>query len=173
MMYGWINDCVEKLVLEKFGSEAWAKIKEEAGVTVPDGEWVRHHYYPDSITYNLVAAASAALSVDSAVVLELFGGYFLNFVKNAEYDNLLKIQGNSLKEWLSSVNDLHRHLSVNLPKIRAPEFSCFDDPDNKGQSLVLHYYSQRGGGLAPLVVGKKKKHLYFSISNLLLTFSHI
>jgi hypothetical protein len=100
-----------------------------------------------------VAAAAAALSVDSSVVLELFGTYFINFVKNAEYDNLLKIQGNSLKEWLSSVNDLHHHLSITLPHIQAPEFWCTDDPENMGNSIILRYFSKRGGGLAPLVVG--------------------
>jgi hypothetical protein len=156
-MYGWINDCVEKLVIEKFSLDAWEKIKRDAGVDISNGQWIRHKYYPDQTTLNLVAAAAAALSVDSSVVLELFGTYFINFVRKVEYENLLKIQGNSLKEWLSSVNDLHRHLSISLPDIIAPEFFCYDDEEIKGETIILKYFSKRGGSLAPLVVGTRMK----------------
>ena len=51
-MYGWIQDCIEALVLENFGAGVWAKIKQEAGITTPNGAFGRHTYYEDSVTYD-------------------------------------------------------------------------------------------------------------------------
>ena len=59
-MYGWINDCVEKLVIAKFGIETWHAIKQKAGCKVMDGGWIRLQSYPDSVTLDLVAAASGS-----------------------------------------------------------------------------------------------------------------
>ena len=148
-MYGWINDCVEKLVIEKFGLEAWHAIKEKAGCTMPDGAWVRLDTYPDGDTVNLVMAAAEALNVGADDVLELFGQYFIQFVKKEGYANLLRCQGDSLKGWMNSINDLHLHLEHTMPEIVAPEFWCIDDPEVKG-ALILRYRSQRGTLLAPL-----------------------
>ena len=40
-MLGWINDCVEKFVIDKFGEKAWEGVKEEAGCNVPVGGFVQ------------------------------------------------------------------------------------------------------------------------------------
>lgn len=55
-MYGIVNDAIHKLVVEKFGEAAWSNIKKNAGVTVDS--FVTTEFYPDSITYSLVGAAS-------------------------------------------------------------------------------------------------------------------
>jgi guanylate cyclase soluble subunit beta len=119
-MYGWINDCVKKLVITKFGQEAWNSICLKAGI-LNTLEWIRHQYYPDSDTYDLVGAASATLGVEADTVLEVFGQYFMDFVRGHGYENMLRCQGSSLREWLGNINDLHKHLQSNLPELVAPE----------------------------------------------------
>ena len=46
-MFGWINDCTEKLVISKFGVETWHAVKEKAGCTVKDGGFIRHERYSE------------------------------------------------------------------------------------------------------------------------------
>ena len=66
-MYGWINDCVEKLVVEKFGRATWLAIKEAAGLSeFQEGDFIRLEHYPDKMTFDLVAAASKILCVEQA-----------------------------------------------------------------------------------------------------------
>jgi hypothetical protein len=67
--YGWINDSIEALVLEKFGAEIWDKVKAEAKCDVPNGAWVRHQYYDDATTYALAISVGKVLNLDLAVVV--------------------------------------------------------------------------------------------------------
>jgi len=96
-MLGWINDCIEKLVIEKFGVEAWHAIKEKAGCSVKDGEFLKLDQYSDTSTIGLVVAASevSGLSVDQ--ILEVFGVYFVGYIKTEGYENLLCCQGSTVK----------------------------------------------------------------------------
>ena len=58
-MYGLINRAVRGLVTEQFGEEAWTKIRTRAGVE--DDDFVSMSSYDDSVTYDLVAAATEEL----------------------------------------------------------------------------------------------------------------
>eukprot|EP00957_Ditylum_brightwellii_P017920 1350040-Ditylum_brightwellii.AAC.1 len=146
-MFGWINDCTEQLVITKFGIEKWHEIKEKAGCSVKDHGFVRHQYYPDSSTVNLVVAASDVLGIPVSGVLEAFGQFFMEFVRKNGYENLLRCQGSTLRLWLSNLNALHDHLQSSLPAgFVAP------DCDSVQGSILLHYFSKRGSLLCPLVV---------------------
>lgn len=48
-MLGWINDCVEQLVLDKFGVDAWHLVKEKAGCDTPDGGFLKLEHYSDKV----------------------------------------------------------------------------------------------------------------------------
>uniref|UniRef100_A0A7S2EGV0 guanylate cyclase n=1 Tax=Ditylum brightwellii TaxID=49249 RepID=A0A7S2EGV0_9STRA len=156
-MFGWINDCTEQLVITKFGIEKWHEIKEKAGCSVKDHGFVRHQYYPDSSTVNLVVAASDVLGIPVSGVLEAFGQFFMEFVRKNGYENLLRCQGSTLRLWLSNLNALHDHLQSSLPAgFVAPVFWC-EDCDSVQGSILLHYFSKRGSLLCPLVVGVVKE----------------
>ena len=76
-MYGWIQETIEALVLEKFGSEAWQKVKLEAGLaSFPTGGFARNEYYNDAITMNLVRALCNVCKLDMESALVLFWGIF-------------------------------------------------------------------------------------------------
>lgn len=165
-MFGWINDCTEKLVLSKFGVEVWHQVKEKAGCVVGDGCFVRHEYYPDESTVALVVAASEVLGITVDQVLEAFGTYFMEFTRAEGYESLLQCQGNTLQSWLSNMNALHDHLESSLPRgMVKPVFWCENDDDND-YAMILHYYSKRGNLLVPLVIGvvKEVARFHFSIN---------
>jgi guanylate cyclase soluble subunit beta len=157
-MFGWINDCTEKLIVSKFGLETWHEVKKKAGCLVEDGGFVRHEYYPDESTVQLVVAASGILGLTVDQVLEAFGTYFMEFTRAEGFENLLQCQGNTLQSWLSNMNALHDHLESSLPRgMVKPVFWCEDDDDNNEGAMIFHYYSKRGNLLVPIVVGVVKE----------------
>jgi hypothetical protein len=172
-MFGWINDCTESLVCSSFGEETWQKIKEKAGCTVEDGGFLRYQYYKDSDTVELVVAASEVLNITVDEVLFAFGDYFVGYVKDNGYANVLECLGSNLRDWLSNLNSLHDHLQASYPKgFVAPVFWSEDDEDFElstagadSNAILVHYFSHRGSLLVPLVVGLIKRIAkdYFSI----------
>lgn len=165
-MFGWINDCTECLVLTKFGEETWQQIKEKAGCEVQDGGFLRYKYYPDSDTVELVVAAAEVLGIGVDDVLFAFGDYFIDYVQENGYSNVLECLGSNLRDWLSNLNSLHDHLQASYPKgFVAPVFWSEDDEESKEGAILVHYFSHRGSLLVPLVVGviKKLARCYFDI----------
>ena len=165
-MFGWINDCTECLVLEKFGNETWQDIKEKAGCEVKDGGFLRYKYYPDSDTVQLVVAASEVLGIGVDDVLFAFGDYFIDYVRENGYSNVLECLGSNLRDWLSNLNSLHDHLQASYPKgFVAPVFWSEEDEESTEGAILVHYFSHRGSLLVPLVVGviKKVSVVYFDI----------
>jgi hypothetical protein len=58
-MLGWINDCIEKLILDKFDVDMWHAVKEKAGLSdTQDGGFLKLEHYSDKSTVDLVEAAS-------------------------------------------------------------------------------------------------------------------
>jgi hypothetical protein len=150
-MLGWINDCIEKLVVEKFDREVWHIVKQKAGCSVRDGDFSKLEHYSDKSTLDLVAAASEVSGLTVDQILETFGGYFVHYVRAEGYDNLLCCQGSTLKDWASNINAIHEHLQATFPtKMIMPQFWC---EDGENGSLLLHYYSKRGSMLSPLAKG--------------------
>ena len=96
-MYGWINSCVKQLVIEKFGQAAWDAILEKVSYSPSAVKPIRHEHYPDNETYDLVTACTEVLGVGADTVLEVFGQYFLHFVQEHGYENMLRAQGSSLR----------------------------------------------------------------------------
>lgn len=152
-MLGWINDCVEKLVISKFGVDTWHTIKDEAGCTVADGGFYKLDVYPDKSTVDLVMAATEVSGLSAEAVLETFGAFFVQYVKDEGYENLLACQGSNLKDFMANINAMHQHLQNTFPKkMTMPQFLVEDDESGDG-SLLLHYHSKRGSLLAPLAKG--------------------
>jgi hypothetical protein len=121
-MYGWINDVIRSLVLEKFGQETWEAILAKAGET--DKTCLRYEYFSDSVTLRLFASMSALLHTSLSDVMESFGEFFIQLMSRQGYSSLMKCLGNTLMEWLSNVDMLHVHLCSTHSKILAPHFRC-------------------------------------------------
>ncbi len=54
-------------------------------------------------------------------VLEVYGDYFLSYVADKGYRNLLTMQGETLLEFLANIDGLHRHLQQSLVHLRPPQ----------------------------------------------------
>lgn len=108
-------------VLHSFGEETWQLIVEKTGCENSAG-WLKDNIYPDSATFDIVSAATDILGYEKEELFDRYGKYFLTYVVENGYENLLYCLGSNLREWLSNVNMLHRHLSLTLPQIAAPEF---------------------------------------------------
>lgn len=80
-------------MVTKFGLETWHEIKEKAGCQVDDGGFLRYEYYPDKDTVDLVVAASEVLDLSVDQVLYAFGDYFIDYVQQNGYSNVLECLG--------------------------------------------------------------------------------
>lgn len=146
-MYGLINQAIRGLVIENFGEEMWARIRTSAGVETDD--FVSMQSYDDAVTYELVGAASKELDLPAETVLETFGKYWVNYVGQENYGELMNAAGDDLPTFLENLDQMHARIMLSFPELNPPTFRVTDRSEN---SLVLHYHSERPG-LAPLVVG--------------------
>ena len=146
-MYGLVNKAVEGLVCSQFGEETWEKIKSKAGVT--EVAFVSNKGYPDSLTYDLVAAASEVLGMSSRDILIAFGEYWVLETARKSYGELMTAGGSSLPEFLQKLPNFHARVSLIFPKLKPPSFRVSEVTE---RSLRLHYSSHREG-LEDFVVG--------------------
>ncbi|BBM86917.1 heme NO-binding domain-containing protein [Candidatus Uabimicrobium amorphum] len=146
-MYGLVNKAIEDLVCDRFGCEAWLKIKEKANVKIDN--FIGMDHYDDQITYDLVAAASESLGMCGRDILEAFGEYWILYTAREGYKEMLDLAGSTFVTFLQNLDALHTHIGSLMPNLQPPSFSCSDVTEN---SLLLHYYSHRKG-LAPMVIG--------------------
>ncbi|KAK5875356.1 hypothetical protein CesoFtcFv8_027840 [Champsocephalus esox] len=138
-MYGFINSCMQSLVMEKFGQETWDKLSSLPGV--PDS-FMTYTVYDDVLTVSLVQEASSLLDVSAEVLLKLFGEHFFAFCKKAGYDTMLRTLGGNLTEFIGNLDSLHSYLALSYEKMNAPSFRVEMTDDGK---MLLHYYSDRKG----------------------------
>ncbi len=149
-MYGLVNKAIKELIVSEHGEASWQRVRTAAGVDVD--EFIRMEQYPDSLTYDLVAAASEELGVPPVKVLEVFGGHWVKYTGQQGYGDLLDMAGATLFDFLENLDALHTRVGLNMDKLRPPSFEVEDRTDH---SLVLHYRSVRDG-LAPMVTGLLK-----------------
>ncbi|XP_030834771.1 guanylate cyclase soluble subunit beta-2-like [Strongylocentrotus purpuratus] len=146
-LYGSVNVSIKDLVTEKWGNETWEKIRIKAGV---DDRFVKFDMYPDSITYQIVGAASEVLGVDGNVVLETFGVYWVVWCMRCGYDALFRALGGTLSDFMANLDFLHSvYMKTLYPKMTVPSFRV---EELENDEMILHYYSNRRG-LGSIVYG--------------------
>lgn len=151
-MFGFVNHAIELLVTRNFGDETWEKIKETAKLDL-DGQFILRNVYDDSISYDLVGAASQVLGLPASAILELFGALFFDFCQESGYGNILHVLGSNIRDFLQNLDALHDHLQTIYPGMKAPSFTCTEAEDG---ATILHYYSDRPG-LEHIVIGLVRK----------------
>lgn len=146
-MYGLVNKAVEDLVVSNFGMEKWETIKAKAGVEVES--FLSNESYPDSVTYDLVAAASEILETPADKILEAFGRHWVLKTAAQSYGAMLKGGGRSLREFLINLPNFHTRVMMIFRDLKPPRFECSEIGET---SLKLHYHTHRAG-LSHFVVG--------------------
>ena len=146
-MYGLVNKAIEQMVRAEYGAPTWEAIKQRAEVDV--AAFVSMNQYHDDVTYRLVGAASDVLGLPQADILKAFGRYWMLYTSKEGYDQLLRMTGDSLAEFLQNLDSMHARIGLIYPHVQPPSFQC---TDVTASSLRLHYFSDRPG-LTPMVVG--------------------
>lgn len=146
-MYGMVNKAVQGLITSRFGEDAWQRVKARA--KVEDEIFLSNESYPDSVTYDLVAAASEELKLPAEQVLHAFGEYWILETARRGYGALLDAAGSTIPEFLQNLPSFHARVRLIFPNLQPPRF---ETTDVTADSLKLHYFSDRPG-LAPFMVG--------------------
>lgn len=81
-----------------------------------------HQVYDDEMTFKLVTAASNVSGLPVEVCLEEFGKHFLVYCQKNGYDQILRVLGSNLYDFLTNLDNLHDHLASIYPGMRAPSF---------------------------------------------------
>ncbi|KAM7365499.1 hypothetical protein PAMP_016419 [Pampus punctatissimus] len=139
LQYGFINSCLQSLVMEKFGQETWNKLSSLPGV---QDTFMTYTVYDDILTLSLVQEACSLLDISADVFLKLFGEHFFMFCKQAGYDTMLRTLGGNLVEFIGNLDALHNYLALSYQEMNAPSFRVEMTDDGK---MLLHYYSDRKG----------------------------
>jgi predicted hydrocarbon binding protein len=146
-MYGMVNAAIQELICSRFGEDKWDEITTKAGVEIE--EFSRMSQYPDEVTYKLVGAASEALGLPADDVMQAFGEFWGLYTGQVGYGHLFAMAGNSLRDFLLNLDNLHSRVGQNFKELVPPSFT-FDDIS--AETLRMHYHSQRAG-LCPMVIG--------------------
>ena len=145
-MYGLVNQAVKGFVLDNHGAEMWGKIHTKAGA--PES-FAAMSPYEDSITYNLVGAASELLNVPAEKILRGFGEYWVDKVATAHYEAIMNKSGQTFVDFVKNLDHMHQRIRVTFPNYNPPSFRVKElSPDR----LQVDYYSDRAG-LLPFVEG--------------------
>ncbi|KAM8722710.1 guanylate cyclase soluble subunit beta-2, partial [Acanthopagrus schlegelii] len=139
LQYGFINSCLQSLVIERFGQDTWDKL---SSLPVFQDTFNTYTVYDDIVTLSLVQETCSLLDVSADVFLKLFGGHFFTFCKHAGYDTMLKTLGGNLVEFIGNLDALHSYLALSYQEMNAPSFRVEMADDGK---MLLHYYSDRKG----------------------------
>jgi guanylate cyclase soluble subunit beta len=146
-MYGLINNALQSMVREKFGDEQWLAVLKESGV--PEDSFLTMRSYEDSVTYDLVHAASRVLDAPAETCLEMFGEYWVLETAVKSYGALLDTAGDDLVTFLNNMNALHDRITGTFLNYIPPEFRVESFEGNRHR---IHYISQREG-LTHFVLG--------------------
>ena len=146
-MHGVVNQAIEGLISQRFGTEAWEEIR--IASQCADTTFYNNHNYSDTVTYALVVNASKILDMDIQTLLFEFGKYWVLTIAAEKYAALLHSAGKGLREFLVNLPNFHSRVMLYYPEITPPEFKVLEVSDT---TLELHYFSKRPG-LHPFVSG--------------------
>ena len=145
-MYGLVNKAIKDLVTTAAGEDAWRRVSSGAGLE--NGDFIEATSYDDEVTFSLVQAASEELGQPPEAILFEFGRHWILYTGREGWDSLFSLGGNSVKSFLTELDDMHARVQVAMPESRMPKFSVIEIPDG----LEVQYRSHRAG-LAPMVSG--------------------
>ncbi len=139
-MYGLLLDSIQKFITENYGERCWETVRQKVGLK---NRWfVTHEVYSDQVMRDLVAAVSVELGQEPAIIMRLFGEYFVQSVGQYGYARLLRVLGRDLRDFLNGLDDLHEYLRVSYPKMKPPSFYCEQETEH---GMLLHYTTSRKG----------------------------
>lgn len=140
-MHGLIHILFKDFIVEKFGTETWAKILAKCGVEddslILDGS----QQYEDSLTFAAVEAGVEILGVSKDMAMELFGEYFQIRAIDMGFKRMLHSMGSDLQELMTNLNEMHHALERDFRQSKFPFFETA--PYSTPGTFLLTYKSAR------------------------------
>ena len=146
-VYGLVNQGLQDYVSSVGGDVMWRSVRKAAGVETE--VFVSANIYTDTMTYELVAAASRVLGMPADELLRAFGKHWIRYTARRGYGAIFDTMGRTLAEFLGNLDMMHTRLSLSMPGLRPPSFVCEPLENDR---IRVEYRSERDG-LAPMVVG--------------------
>lgn len=141
-MYGLLCENLRYMILEKHGEAMWTKVRELAGVR--SQSFVLHNVYSDA-TVLCMAQAYAELTLTKVDnIMKELGVSFVTFVEKNGYNQLLKVLGRNMRDFLNGLDSLHEYLRFSYTHLKPPSF--FVEMET-ARGMILHYRSKRVGFL--------------------------
>ena len=88
-MYGLLLEAIKEYITEEYGEAKWLEICAVAKVN--NKCFSTHNIYAENLIPDISQAASTVLGQNGDDLMESFGGYFVGFVGQFGYDNVLKV----------------------------------------------------------------------------------
>ena len=150
-MYGLICENLRNLIITKHGEDTWSQVKELAGLK--SQSFVLHDIYEDNTVSRIVNAYARVTGESTDDIMHQTGVNFVGFVEENGYDQLLKVLGRNLRDFLNGLDSLHDYLRFSYTKLKPPSFYVEKETAN---GMILHYASKRFGFLN-YVIGQIKE----------------
>lgn len=146
-MYGLINAALRELIVSRHGHAVWEKIASIAAPEISSFDTMAP--YPDGLTLRILETARDVTGVEVDLLIDQLGESWVGYTDRQGYGPLFDIAGDSLPDFLLSLNTLHARVGRSFTGLRPPSFH-FDHVGAHG--LRMHYVSTRDG-LCPMIFG--------------------
>ncbi len=119
-MYGMIHRAARTMSIEVLGEPGWNALATASGFD--ESDFLSAQVYPDPRTLALVSAIAneTGLSVDGA--LHAFGRFWINWADKSAYASVMRMNGDTLVEFLSNLDRMHANIQRVMPETRLPSF---------------------------------------------------
>ncbi|CAE7365088.1 gcy-36, partial [Symbiodinium sp. KB8] len=154
-MHGLIHVFFRRFVIQTAGEEIWKKILDKVISADREQVFLALTAHPDGLTFAALDTFCALVKQPLPVVLERFGGFFVQHVAEEGYLTFLKSLGGNLFQFLSNINILHHTIERDSKAAVFPLFSVKHldgDPKSEHHVFLLTYGSMRPG-LTPFLTG--------------------
>ncbi|XP_071453162.1 soluble guanylate cyclase 88E-like [Hetaerina americana] len=139
-MYGLLLENLSEFIKAAYGEDSWEEIRRMASVDQPS--FSIHQVYSEGLIPKLAKKAIEVLGITEKEFFDQMGVYFVAFVGQYGYDQVLSVLGRQLRDFLNGLDNLHEYLKFSYPRMKAPSFICENETED---GLTLHYRSKRRG----------------------------
>ena len=141
-MYGLLCENLRNMIMQKHGENVWFQVRDMAGIK--SQSFVLHNVYSDSLIACMAQAYADITSQSLDGVMHELGVSFVSFVETNGYNQLLKVLGRNMRDFLNGLDSLHEYLRFSYTKLKPPSF--FVEMET-ARGMILHYRSKRIGYL--------------------------
>ncbi|CAM4747694.1 unnamed protein product [Rotaria magnacalcarata] len=139
-MYGLLLQSAVEIIQAKYGQETWDEIK--TILRIDTNSFSAFHQYGETLFTRIANLLSELKHEPISDIMDIFGFEFVSYVSNNGYDQILRILGHNMRDFLNGLDNLHEYMRYSYPRMRPPSFYVEKE---SAEGLTLHYRSRRRG----------------------------